>query len=177
MRFKTYIFFIKIPVTLDKKLFLFQWVTSAISCLFSAFSQYKTSCRYTVPSETLKETLQNTKITAPRGHTETYCIQPSSRFSFKGSSLLIRFLPSELSGLDSACLCRYINEGLISIILVKMEIHFFLLIYLVSVVKVTANISEIILLGFTCMTSYASAQTIYVCKKGVVHARQKCGYE
>lgn len=161
MRFKTYIFFIKIPVTLDRELFLFQWVTPAISCLFSAFSQYKMSCRCTVPSETLKETkllkLQNTKITASRGHTETYCIQPSSQFSSKGSLLFIRFLSSELSGVDSTCLCKCINEDLISLILLRMEIHFFLFVHLVSVIKVRAIISERTLLGFNCVTSYTSA--------------------
>lgn len=59
----------------------------------------------------------------------------------------------------------------------QMEVHFFLLIYLVSVVKVTASIFERILLGFTWMTNDTSAQTIYVCKKGVAHVIQKCGYE
>lgn len=136
MTFKTYWFFIKIPVTLGKELFLFQWVTYislAVSCLFSAFSQYKMSCRYTMPLETLIEALRNIKITAPRGHSEAFCIQPSPWFSFKGSLLFIRFLCNELSGLDSTCLCRCLKENLILIILMEMEMHFFFLIYLVSV--------------------------------------------
>lgn len=128
--------------------------------------------------EAFKETLGKIKITAPRGHMETSCyFQPLPWFSFKGSLLPIRFICNELSGLDSTCQCRYLNEDLILIVLIKVEMHFFLLISLDSIVKVTADISERISLGTTCMTSDTSSQTIYSGKKGAVHVGQKCGYE
>ena len=108
---------------------------------------------------------------------ETSCyFQPSPQFSFKGSLLPIRFVCNELSVLDATCLHMYLNEDLILTVLIKMEMHFFLRISLDSVVKVTAGISERILLGITCMTSDASSQTIYSGKKGAFHVGQKCGY-
>lgn len=79
---------------------------------------------------------------------ETSCyFHPLPQFSFKGSLLLIRFICNELSELDYTSLYSYLNEDLILILLIKMEMHFFLLVSLDSVVKVTAGISKRILLG------------------------------
>lgn len=76
------------------------------------------------------------------------CLQPLPPFYFKGSLLILRFICNELSGQDSACLCSYLHENLSLIILMKMEMHFFLLLSLDSGVKVTAGISERISAGY-----------------------------
>lgn len=76
------------------------------------------------------------------------CLQPLTPFYFKGSLLILRFICNELSGQDSACLCSYLHENLSLIILMKMEMHFFLLLCLDSGVKGTAGISERISAGY-----------------------------
>lgn len=114
--------------------------------------------------EAFKETLKSMKTTALGGHIETPCyFQQLLQFSLRNRGHCCPYVLSvvKLSRLPYTCLFRCLNGDPNVIILLKVEMHFFLLISLESVVKVTPAISKRILLGVTHMTSVTSSQTLY----------------